>query len=157
MVGVIFTSRAMPGMLGLFYFAGGGEFYNTCDQCTLKQFFPIRGNFRQDSRAPHIMGNVGNVQFVLFLSVGAARGAKMQRIENRKGGGALAFHGRRFNKVGILGGDNIWEGARPWCKMWEGCYPIDWGGKSGDNIIEEKNNMLWSSGVTNDKKHTTTN
>ncbi len=101
--------------------------------------------FRRDSRVPHIMGNVGNVRFVLFLSVGAAWGAKIQCIENRKGGGALAFHGRHFNnkynnqpKGGILGGDNIWEGARPQCKVWEGRYPIDWGGKSGDKIIEEK-------------------
>jgi hypothetical protein len=55
------------------------------------------------------MGDVGNVRFVLFLSVGAARGAEMRRIENRVGGGALAFDCRRFNnkynnkpKVGIL-------------------------------------------------------
>jgi hypothetical protein len=55
----------------------------------------------------------------------------MRRIKNREGGGALALHGCRFNnkhnnqpKVGIIGGDNIQEGSN----MWEGRYPINWGG-----------------------------
>ncbi len=43
---VIFTSWATPGMLGLFYFARGGEFYNTFDQCTLKQIFANMGYIR---------------------------------------------------------------------------------------------------------------
>jgi hypothetical protein len=43
---VIFTSWATPGTLGLFYFARGGEFYNTFDQCTLKRIFANMGYVR---------------------------------------------------------------------------------------------------------------
>ena len=41
---VLVTSWATQGMLGLFYFVRGGEFYNTFDQCTEIDFLPARGD-----------------------------------------------------------------------------------------------------------------
>jgi hypothetical protein len=91
------------------------------------------------------MGRCENVWFVLFIYVGATQGAKMGRIKNIEGGGALAFHGCRFNnkynnqpKFGIIGGYNIRVGAQWWHNLWEGHYPIDSGSESGNEIIEKK-------------------
>ena len=81
------------------------------------------------------MCDIGNVCFVIFHAVGAPRGAEMQHIENREGGDALAFDGRLLNntcnnqrKVGFLGREDIWEGARLRRNLWGGRYPIVWGG-----------------------------
>ena len=81
------------------------------------------------------MGDVGNARFVFFRTMEAPRGAKMRHIENREGGGALAFDCRLLNntrnnqpKVGFLGGEDIWEGARLRWNLWGGRYPIVWGG-----------------------------
>jgi hypothetical protein len=41
---MLLTSRAAQGMLGLFYFVRGCEFYNTFDQCTEIDFLPARGD-----------------------------------------------------------------------------------------------------------------
>ena len=91
--------------------------------------------FRRDSRPPYIMDDTGNVRFVLFRSVGAARGAEMRPIENREGRGTLAFDGRHLNnkfnnqpKVGAIGGEDIREGARLWRNVWGRRFPIVCGG-----------------------------
>ena len=91
--------------------------------------------FRRDSRPHHIMADAGNVRFVLFRAVGAARGAEMRPIENREGRGTLAFVGRHLNikfnnqpKVGAIGGEDIREGARLWRNVWGGRFPIVCGG-----------------------------
>ena len=110
------------------------------------------------------MGDVGNVCFVFFRAVGAPRGAEMQHIENREGAGALAFDGHLLNntcnnqrKVGFLGGEDKWEGARLRQNLWGGRYPIVWGGELGDKIFEKLRNKSWSLGATDDKEHTTIN
>ena len=81
------------------------------------------------------MGDIGNARFVFFRTMEAPRGAKMRHIENREGGGALAFDCRLLNntrnnqpKVGFLGGEDIWEGVRLRWNLWGGRYPIVWGG-----------------------------
>ena len=82
-----------------------------------------------------MVDDTGNVRFVLFHSVGAARGAEMQPMDNRAGRGTLAFDGRHLNnkfnnqpKVGSIDGEDIREGTRLWRNIWEGRFPIVCGG-----------------------------
>jgi hypothetical protein len=91
--------------------------------------------FQRDSHPPYIMDDTGNVRFVLFRAVGAARGAEMRPIENREGRGTLAFDSRHLNnkfnnqpKVRSIGGEDILEGARLWWNVWGGRFPIVCGG-----------------------------
>jgi hypothetical protein len=49
------------------------------------------------------MSDIRHVWFVLLSAFGVAWGAKMRPIEIERGGGALAFDGRRF-KIGFLSG-----------------------------------------------------
>jgi hypothetical protein len=72
------------------------------------------------------MGDIVNIQLVLFCAVGV-RNATHQKIER---GGALAFDDRHFNnkynnqpKVGIHGGGDIKEGARPCRNCGSGVIP----------------------------------
>jgi hypothetical protein len=88
---VIFTSWATPGTLGLFYFAREGEFYNTFDQCPLKQIFANMGYVRHGlcrrlwlsaahSGAIHLLdascatlGTFGLFHFALWGLLGASK------------------------------------------------------------------------------------
>ena len=76
----------------------------------------------------------------------------------------MAFDGRLLKntcnnqpKVGFLGGEDIWEGARLRRNLWGRRDPIVWGGKLGDEIFEKLINTSRSSGATDDEEHTTIN
>ena len=119
--------------------------------------------FRRNSRAPHTSwatsGMFGLFYFSLWGLLGAPK-CDASKIEWEGAPWPLIADVSTINtttnrKLAFLMRDNIREGARPRRNVWEGRYPIDWGGESGDEIIE-KINMSRSSGATDDEKHTIT-